>query len=342
MMTPMVVQYLVALCCLKASPEAVEVIVGDFVMDASAEKERDVDVTVTVRAEDGAVTAFKAYEVKREASPLDVSTVEQLCAKLKDMPEVSHRAIVSASGFTAAAVKKAVAHETFLYALVPWTAPIAGQFPAFDGIGPPSEFIRGISNNLLCWTDFEMVLDAAEWPAGFRLYDSTPLFSQDGRTHPKFPDWASYQSAILFHSTSILLQFDPARTVERTFPQEKPSGESRYIAGPAWPHTHTLSLRDDEVFVEFPSGRQELRGVTICGRLQWQRYLPPVEYHLIERIPDRQPFAGAVVAEWLPVAGRLIAMVFSPDSRAFNFQEINLAEKHKNAIKKLKVPIPRA
>ncbi len=53
-------------------------------------------VTVTLREEDGTLSAFKAYEVKREGEPLDVATVEQLCVKLQDMPAVSHRAIVSA------------------------------------------------------------------------------------------------------------------------------------------------------------------------------------------------------------------------------------------------------
>lgn len=80
--TPMLVQYLVGLCCLRRDPEAVDVIVGDMVHDPSAGKDRDVDITVTVKESGSSESALKAFEVKRERAPLDVSTVEQLCAKL--------------------------------------------------------------------------------------------------------------------------------------------------------------------------------------------------------------------------------------------------------------------
>src|SRR5689334_18280584 len=97
MQSPMVIQYLVGLCCRRRNPDAVDITVGDLVLDVAADKRRDVDVTVTLVEADGTISAFKAYEVKREGEPLDVATVEQLCIKLRDMPAISHRAIVSAS-----------------------------------------------------------------------------------------------------------------------------------------------------------------------------------------------------------------------------------------------------
>ena len=103
----MQVQYVVGLCCLRRNADAVDVTVGDMVLDSASEKERDVDVTVTLQDGPGVLRAFKAWEVKRERGPLDVADVEQLCTKLKDMPAVTHPAIVSASGYTDGAVKKA-------------------------------------------------------------------------------------------------------------------------------------------------------------------------------------------------------------------------------------------
>ena len=61
-LTPMTVQYLVALCCLRHDPDAVDVTVGDMVMDEAAEKERDVDVTVTITDDSGQISAFEAAE----------------------------------------------------------------------------------------------------------------------------------------------------------------------------------------------------------------------------------------------------------------------------------------
>jgi hypothetical protein len=169
MLTPMLVQYLVGLCCLRRNPDAVDVTIGDLVPDVAANKSRDVDITVTLREEDGTITAFKAYEVKREGEPLDVTTVEQLCIKLRDMPKVTHRAIVSASGFTDGAISKAAAHDVQLYVLKPWTDPLSSQFPEFEGVGPPEEFLRGFESNLLCWIDYRLFMVAPDGPSSFNF-----------------------------------------------------------------------------------------------------------------------------------------------------------------------------
>jgi hypothetical protein len=84
MLTHMLVQYVVGLCCQRTNPDAVQVELGDLVLDDASGKKRDVDVTVTVRDETGG-WAFKAFEVKDEKSPLDVTVVEQLCGKINDM-----------------------------------------------------------------------------------------------------------------------------------------------------------------------------------------------------------------------------------------------------------------
>ena len=52
-LAPMLVQYLVGLCCLRWDPSAVDLTIGDMVRDAAADKDRDVDVTVTVAEADG-------------------------------------------------------------------------------------------------------------------------------------------------------------------------------------------------------------------------------------------------------------------------------------------------
>jgi ribosomal protein L18E len=137
MLLPMLVQYVVGLCALRNNPNAVDVTVGDLVLDTAARKRRDVDVTVTLKEEDGSTRAFMAYEVKREGKPLDVATVEQLCAKLRDMPDITHRAIVSATNFTEGAINKVTAYNVELFTLKLWTAPIAEQFPDFPNIGRP-------------------------------------------------------------------------------------------------------------------------------------------------------------------------------------------------------------
>jgi hypothetical protein len=90
-LTHMLVQYLVGLCCMRANADAVQVELGDLVLDDVLGKKRDVDVTVTIHNTDGEDWAFKAFEVKDEKSPLDVTVIEQLCGKLADMSSVTNR-----------------------------------------------------------------------------------------------------------------------------------------------------------------------------------------------------------------------------------------------------------
>jgi hypothetical protein len=75
LLTPMIFQYLVGLCCLRRNPDAVDVTIGDAVGDVAAGIQRDVDITVTLVEPDGPIRAFKGYEVKREKGPLDVTEV---------------------------------------------------------------------------------------------------------------------------------------------------------------------------------------------------------------------------------------------------------------------------
>ncbi len=91
-----------------------------MVYDAAAKEHRDVDITITYRDAGGIVTAVSGLEVKDHTRPLDVTHVEQLWAKLADMPAVTKRAIVSTSGFTDGAVSKAHAHDVGLWTLREW------------------------------------------------------------------------------------------------------------------------------------------------------------------------------------------------------------------------------
>lgn len=59
-LAPMLVQYLVGLCCLRWDQDAIDVTIGDMVLDAAADKDRDVDVTVTVAETDGTKTCVQS------------------------------------------------------------------------------------------------------------------------------------------------------------------------------------------------------------------------------------------------------------------------------------------
>ena len=298
------------------------------------------DITVTLNEADGTVRAFKAYEVKREGAPLDVTTVEQLCMKLRDMPRVTHRAIVSASSFTDGAIAKAAAHDVQLFVLKPWTQPLADQFPEFKGVGRSDEFLRRFESILLCWVDWRLRIITQGGPPSFDWENSWPLFTSDGRVHKEFPKLAKFIDALLLRSTEILFAMKPAQTIARTFPAEPMAGNDELEAGPAWPHTHTLGVVQDQVFLKFDTGLALIDSVTISGRLQWQRRKRPLEFYILEQVPTREVFAGAALADWGSPNGKMFAMIFSPDSRTTGIHTIQLQERHKNAIRQLKDSTP--
>lgn len=336
----MLVQYLVGLCCLRWDPDAVDVTIGDMVLDTAAGKVRDVDVTVTV-SESGSIThAFKAYEVKREAAPLDVAEVEQLCLKLIDMPSVTHRAIVSSSGFTEGARTKADRHGVALYQLRPWVRPLQEQFPLLTMQGTIEECFPTLMS-LLCWVQPQISLVARTAGGPFSVLADDPLLDGNGATHPNYPTFDKYRQELLLRSTEILFTLEPAVTVHRTFPIPFTASENVAPAGPAWPHTHTLDVAADNVFVRTDKGDHQLNVVTITGFLQWQRSTERPQHYIIEGIPDGEAFAGALIA-LEPRDGRMTALVFSPKTREIGIHFVRLAEKHRNAIRELKLELPGA
>ena len=103
-------------------------------------------MTITARDKDGKVTAFHGIEVKDHPRPLDVADVEHLCAKFKEMPGLTSHAIVSASGYTKPAIRKARHH-----AVVPWSFeslddPSKGidQVRWFESVGQPEVTFRRV------------------------------------------------------------------------------------------------------------------------------------------------------------------------------------------------------
>ncbi len=334
----MMVQYLVGLCCLRHDPDAIDVTVGDMVMDDAAGKERDVDVTVTLTGNDGKVAAFKASEVKHEGKPLDVTVVEQLSLKLSDMPKVTHKAIFSTSSYTDGACSKASSHGVELYTLKPWDRPISEDFPDFPGVGTPGEFLAHTQSSLLYWVEPRTYFVASGGPPSFTFTYETPVVSPTGKAHSTFALMLDYKNDLLMRSTGILCMKDPASTVLETFPYVMNEKGEGYLAGPAWPHTHTLDLASDDAYLQLDElDPFKLDSVTISGHLQWRKRVIEPEFMILERVDDNSIFAGAAVADYGVDDGRMFAMIFPEKGRELGIHSFQIPEKQRNMIRVLKI-----
>ena len=112
------------------------------------------------------------------------------------------------------------------------------------------------------------------------------------------------------------------------------------LAGPTWPHTHTLDVRGDDIYVDAGSGACRIDTVTITGDLQFQRTFDGVHYYVVEEVSGGEAFAGALICDD-ERQGQMKALVFSPKTRDIGIHFVKLADKHLNSIRKLKLEQPR-
>lgn len=290
MLTPMLVQYLVGLCCLRRNPDAVDITLGDMVPDATAGKKRDVDVTVTLNEGSGITRAFKAYEVKREGKALDITVVEQLSMKLLDMPSVTHRAIVSASGFTEPAKAKAVYHGIELYEMQAWAGNLEDYFPNWGMTGPVEEVLQFGGSSLLYWHSWAIRVVAPGGPPNFSVKDTDVLYTSSGDVHPEFRSFGGLKKALVLRSTGILFTLEPAQTILRAFPMRRLG--NGVLATPSWPHTHTLDVAADEAHLRLEGRLVRIETATIYGRLQWEKSDQEPQYYILRRVPDGEIFGA--------------------------------------------------
>jgi hypothetical protein len=336
-LSPMLVQYLVGLCTLRWDGDAadIDVTLGDMVLDEAAETTRDVDVTVAVNAADG-VHAFKGYEVKHWSDALDVSDVEALVAKLLDMPTVTHRGIVSTSGYSEAAIKKAAHHGVDLYTLGEWTKPLEEQFPHLAPmVGNPSEVLRG-AQFALTWIGTDYWMGVVPAAPDFRVAADSPLFDVDGNQHALYRRFDELCEVITPRSAGELMKLQPITAKLEPLRAALEVGDSS-AQEPQWAHAHTLDIGGDGVYVKLGNQLYLIDTFTIIGDLKW--VVSPLIYRVMEKVPTGEPFAGAVIASG-GAPGQMLALIFSsaPD-RLYDVRFVQLDKSQLNSIRKLKIAL---
>lgn len=334
-LSPMLIQYLVGLCTLKWNEGAssLNVTLGDLVFDEAAEEPRDVDVTVTLNTPDGAY-AFMGYEVKHWGKKLNSHHVEALNAKLQDMPAVTHRAIVTTSGYYKPAIKKAEYHGIDLYVIKEWTTPIEKQFPNLAPLkGPPAQVFRG-SQFHLAWPErsIHLYVDAPY----FDIASDAPLFDAEHNQHSLYPTFGAFSEAMLVVSTGILW---PTKPMQDRLPVKEALDRGEPITIPEdnhrWPFGHTFDVANAGVHVRTPDNAlHHVTAVTIQGQLSWE--YSPMLYLAMEKIPTGEMFASALVGV-NPIPGRMAAIMIPTTGRNLTIRFVQLDRDQLNLIKQLEL-----
>ena len=284
-----------------------------MVTDIAAEKQRDVDITVIKRSE-GRIECFKGIEVKAEARPLDVVHVEQLYAKLNDMPELTDRAIVSASGYSDSARRKAERHGVELLRLDEWD-------PDHQRLGTAIPKDMVFQNRSLNLNHANIIFDV-DWegrqPA--RVREVSRVTDASGTQIPGVPNIkALAQSA----RAQVGEDYRKQPTVEQV-----PDGNTI-------PVDYTLTF--EQRFRVWAGGRSGLiRGARLTARAVWTTDALEPHFKILLRDSDASLFVGCVVTE-LP-DGSLIGIAIQETLAPLTYFRVPVSDRNRTKIRGQKWP----
>lgn len=308
------VHYLVGFLTLISTPEDVEIMLGDLVYDASIDKDRDVDVTITYRDPEGKISAFKGIEVKKHSRPLDVIHVEQLAIKLNDMPNISNRAIVSASGYTQPAIKKAKVHGINLFSLIPWDNPMQG----FGHVSIPENFF--IQEMTLTWVGNSHVKfnPNEDIPNEIKkqITGGSPIFNSSGKQDNLYKTIKDLSDKIK------LIVIDTIK--DREYIKSIPVGIEKNV--------NIKSLLKDlgNFYLCIGNLRIHLQEVLVQGKVKWVEKTIHPEFKVLVKEGESKPFVGCAIAEHS--TGNLIGLTVSQFDRTLRFVNIPISDRNQKKI----------
>lgn len=274
------VHYLVGLLQVVTSPRPLEVELGSMVFDDASETERDVDVTVKYRLNDPSVSALVGLEVKDHSRPLDVTHVEQLTAKMNDMGAITDRAIVSASGFSEPAIRKAVKHGVRCLELQAWDGS--------DELLPATMTQwKTFHERAVAWDGLQVVFNPSHEPVpGLQdaLDANNPLVDETGAPLEQSKDVREFVDMIaklVSSHYSKSTDFEAFSVGERGFIQMTVDFEER-------------------VHISVSEGRLEpLTSAFVQGNLYWLEHHHTVQFRrLVDVTDNRRSIAGCGLAEF--------------------------------------------
>lgn len=272
------VHYLTGLLQVVTSPHPVEIELGSMVFDDASGTERDIDVTVKYSLDGESTSVLAGLEVKDHARPLDVTHVEQLATKMSDMGAITDRAIVSASGFSEPAIRKARAHGVRCLELEEWD-PQDDVFPA--GMA----HWKTLSERLVAWDGLQVV------------------FNPDDVTSPELQAALESNAALVDeaglpceHPKDVLSLVDMiARQVSSHY-SKTPAFESLPV-GERGRIEVTVELEKHQC-VPLSSNAVVLTKAAVKGNLYWVEHQHPVHFRRLVDVTDgRRPMAGCGLAE---------------------------------------------
>jgi hypothetical protein len=309
MLTPTEVHYVAGLLALTSSDAGVEVELGAMVYDEASKTVRDVDVVLRSHKADGTVAAVLGREVKAHGRPLGSDDVEQLVIKQKDMPDITNRSIVSASGYTQPAIDKAAFHGVELYELV--ELPASGNsFEHFraenvtsrkegpEWVGAPTTHLNPTRTNQ---------------PGDSELFAGNPAVH--GHEDPACRDLKSYLERGRLNVLGQLIDAWP---------------EADRRAGVSKRARLTLRFDAPRAYVKAPYGDVPIDEIVYTGEVRWRIDESKAPFYVLRKVGAEKPDAGCAVFEG--PANSLCGVMVSNSNRDIRFAHIPVVDRERKKI----------
>lgn len=313
MLTPTDVHLLAGLLTQASSPDNVRVELGSLVYDIAAEKARDVDVTVAEAV--GDIRTLKGLEVKRHSEPLDVTHVEQLVLKLKDMPALTSRQIVSASGYTSSAIRKAAAHSIELFKLTDWDEKYSFEHARFNNMSffcsRTLEYVVGPNLHIEVEHNGH-AFDRAD-PSLIEVTD------EKGEPHSWGVTFREFQSNLIINTTNQLQDREEI---------------SLLAAENSKPISISIELSDNP-YLRLGHLIAKIKGARLQGVVRWKETPHPIQYKVLVNEATDRPIIGCALGE-LP-NGNLIGITASNTDRTIRFINVSVSARNLTVIRAMQL-----
>ncbi len=261
----------------------IEVVLGERIDDVASATKRDVDIVFTSCSKGTLV----GVEVKNEGRPLDTPLIEGLCQKFSDMPTIGIRQIVSTSGYSEPALRKAMSHDVECLLLK------SGPLPNFPFVDMTR--LRTIGVVRRAWTNAEvMFLEPPDHPASIlSLISATAFESHNLRIQGVAISAGEIQQRVLSGVMS--------RLPDRDTPGEMPIDATFKLDAP-------LEVELNGKLYPFPA-------VRVSGVVSFDVTRVPLDKTLYLEHPDGECVSAGVIVE---VDGGLLGLSVSPNVGALN------------------------
>lgn len=276
MLTPTDFHYLVGILLSVSQTDGLEIEYGNMLWDDKAEENRDVDVTIRLKGENNQNRLFLGYEAKDHTRKLGTQCIEQLIQKGRDIPELVEMNIVSGSGFTEPAKRKAKAYNVNLYNLSDWK-----NNEVFDQF----KILPGAKHNEweLEWLEIEG--EHFVMPEDLHLDENQQLspliYTEDGS--PLSPD----QNLVDFlqemkHSWTSALNFYYPPLLRNP--------------GIPIPISAEIHLEGEKLYALAGSHAIPLREIEISGTVVWRKTEHSIVSKVLIKDGEKSPLAGVVLS----------------------------------------------